>query len=261
MFEQLGDGVFRRRYESLDVNVGVVLGEKAALVIDTRASLREASELQREMADLTDRPVRWVVNTHWHFDHTFGNAAFDGAEIWGHELCRVALVHRGEEMKKQAMGWFPSERTEEIDEVEIAPPVKTFSEQASLDVGRQIEMSYHGLGHTDSDIVVRVPDADVAFFGDLIEEGAPPSFGDGYPVSWPLALRLASESLPGVIVPGHGDVVDAAFVHSQHEELVVVAEMSSRYVAGEIDLEEAVANGPYPEEVMKSALVRAQAVA
>lgn len=230
-------------------------------MIDTRSSLREAAELRHELTGLTDRPVRWVVNTHWHFDHTFGNAAFDGAEVWGHELCRIALVQRGEEMKSQALGWFPPERTDEIEEVEIVPPMKTFSERASLNVGRQVEMSYHGFGHTDSDIVVRMPDADVAFFGDLIEEGAPPSFGDGYPVSWPLALRLASESLPGVIVPGHGDVVDAAFVHSQHEELEALAELASRFVAGEIGLEEAAATGPYGEEVMRSALVRAQAVA
>jgi glyoxylase-like metal-dependent hydrolase (beta-lactamase superfamily II) len=261
VFDQLADGVFRRRYESLDLNVGVVIGEDAVLVVDTRASHHQARELVTELQSLTSLPVRWVVNTHWHWDHVFGNALFPDAEIWGHELCQIVLAGRGEEMKTAAKEWVPVEQHEEIDQVEIVPPEKTFAERASLEIGRTVDMSYHGFGHTDADIIVSLPDADVAFFGDLVEEGAPPSFGDSYPVSWPLTLRLASESLFGTIVPGHGDVVDPDFVHSQHEELVAVAEVATGFVNGEVDLDEAASSGPYPEDVMRSALVRAQAVA
>jgi hypothetical protein len=75
-----------------------------------------------------------------------------------------------------------------------------------------------------------------------------------------VTLRLASESLPATIVPGHGDVVDRAFVETQHQELVEVAELSTRFVAGEIGLDEASAQGPYDAEVMRGALLRAQAV-
>ncbi|HEX6301022.1 MAG TPA: MBL fold metallo-hydrolase [Acidimicrobiia bacterium] len=261
MFDQLAEGVFRRRYESLDLNVGVVIGEDAVLVIDTRASHRQAGELIQQLGEITSLPVRWVVNTHWHWDHVFGNALFPDAEIWGHELCQIALATRGEEMKAAAKKWVPAEHQQEIDQVEIVPPDKTFAQGASLAIGRAVEMSYHGFGHTDADLIVTVPDADVSFFGDLVEEGAPPSFGDSYPVAWPLTLRLASDSLTGTIVPGHGDVVDPDFVRSQHEELVVVAEMATDFVNGEIDLEEAASSGPYGVEVMRSALIRAQAVA
>lgn len=121
-------------------------------------------------------------------------------------------------------------------------------------------MSYHGLGHTDADIVVSVPDADVAFFGDLVEEGAPPSFGDSYPVAWPLTLSLAADDLPGTVVPGHGDVVGQSFVRSQHEELTAVADLATALLGGELVFEEAVRAGPYREEVMRSAMLRAQAV-
>jgi glyoxylase-like metal-dependent hydrolase (beta-lactamase superfamily II) len=260
VFDELADGVFRRRYESLDLNIGVIIGEDGVLVIDTRASEREAAELLAELGGLTPKPVRWVVNTHWHWDHAYGNAVFEDAEIWGHELCQIALETRGEEMKAAAKKWLPEANHDEIDQVRIVPPTKTFSEQATVAIGRSVELRYHGFAHTDNDIVVTIPHGDVAFFGDLIEEGAPPNFGDSHPVAWPLTLRLASDSLPSTIVPGHGDVVDPAFVDAQHQELVEVAELSTRFVAGEIELDEASAQGPYDAEVMRGALLRAQAV-
>ena len=154
MFEELADGVFRRRYESLDLNVGVVLGEHGILVIDTRASHVEADELREELGSLTTLPVRWVVDTHWHWDHTFGNARFPEAEIWGHELCRKTMVELGDSMKEDAAAWLP-DRLDEIAEVVITPPTSVFDTAASIDLGPVVvEMTYHGRGHTDSDIVV-----------------------------------------------------------------------------------------------------------
>lgn len=261
MFDQLGEGVFRRRYESLDLNVGVVVGDDGLLIIDTRSTHEEARELLDELKGLSSKPVRWVINTHYHWDHVYGNAMFEGAEIWGHELCQSAMRDIGEEMKESAKRWLPAENHPEIDAVIVVPPKKVFSDEVSLDIGREVSMTHHGFAHTDSDIVVRVPDADVAYFGDMLEEGAPPNFGDSYPVAWPLALRLAAEDLPSVIVPGHGDVVDQEFVETQHAELVRVAEQATFYVTGEMSLEEAATQGPYPVDVMKSALLRAAAVA
>jgi len=170
MFEELADGVFRRRYESLDLNVGVVLGEQGLLVIDTRASHVEADELRQELRTLTTLPVRWVVDTHWHWDHTFGNARFPEAEIWGHELCRKTMVELGDSMKEDAAAWLP-DRLEEIAEVVITPPTSVFDTAAAIDLGPVVvEMTYHGFGHTDADIVVTV--GEVSFMGDLLEEGA-----------------------------------------------------------------------------------------
>jgi glyoxylase-like metal-dependent hydrolase (beta-lactamase superfamily II) len=261
VFDEIGDGVFRRRFESLDLNVGVVMGSDGVLLVDTRESPRRARELVDELITITDLPVRWVVNTHWHWDHTFGNSLFDGAEIWGHELCAAALSSRGEQMRQAVKEWMPDSAHAEIDEVDIVPPARTFSDEVSLRIGREVRLTYHGFAHTDADIVVRVPDADVAFFGDLVEESAPPSFGDSHPVAWPLTLRLASEELPATIVPGHGDAVDPDFVGMQTEELVEVAELATSYVNGEIGFDDASTRGPYSADVMKGALLRAQAVA
>ena len=83
MFDELADGVFRRHYDFLSLNVGVVIGDEGVLVIDSRESHEAAAELSADIRTLTDQPVRWVVNTHAHWDHTFGNAMFPEAEIWG----------------------------------------------------------------------------------------------------------------------------------------------------------------------------------
>ena len=258
MFDQLADGVFRRRYESLDLNVGVVIGEEGVLIVDTRATHAEADELRSDLATLTKSPVRWVIDTHWHWDHTFGNARFPGAEIWGHHLCRKALVERGESMKEDAAAWLP-DRVAEFDEVVITPPTRVFEDTARLDLGGvDVSMSYHGPGHTDADIVVAV--GDVAFLGDLVEEGAPPVFDDGYPLAWPATLESALALNAATIVPGHGDVLDRATALTKLEEIQAVAALARRCIDEGLPVAEGARLGPYPEDVMTSALERALAV-
>jgi len=258
MFDELADGVFRRRYESLDLNVGVVFGEQGLLVIDTRASHVEADELQAELRTLSSLPVRWVVDTHWHWDHTFGNARFPESEIWGHELCRKAMVELGDSMKEDAFVWLP-DRREEIAEVVITPPTNVFDTVAGIDLGSVVvEMTYHGPGHTDSDIVVTV--GDVSFMGDLLEQGAPPVFDDGFPLSWPATLESAAEIGSSIIVPGHGDTLDRAGAAAQLEEIQAVATLARRCVEEGLPVADAALLGPYPPEVMTSALERALTV-
>ena len=254
MFDELADRVFRRRFESLDLNVGVVLGEDGILVIDTRASHVEADELRTELRTLSSLPVRWVIDTHWHWDHTFGNARFPEAEIWGHELCRKAMVERGDSMKDDAAVWLP-DRLEEIAEVVITPPTSVFATVAGIDLGPVVVgMTYHGRGHTDSDIVVTV--GEVSFMGDLLEEGAPPVFDDGFPLSWPDTLRSAAEIGSSIMVPGHGDTLDRAGADAQLEEIEAVAELARRCIGEGLPVVEAARLGPYPPEVMTSALDR-----
>lgn len=257
MFDQLGVGVFRRRYDSFDLDVGAVIGEDGVLVVDTRASHHQADQFREELRTLTSLPVRWVVDTHYHWDHTFGNARFSGAEIWGHVACRDALARLGDDMKEGAKAWLPPEQHAEIDEVVITPPTHTFATRVSIDIGREVVLTHHGLAHTNSDVVISVPDASVSFVGDIVEESAPPNFGDSFPLTWPLTLRLAIDEMHGTVVPGHGDVVDLAFVRHQHQELVGVAELASQVINDEISIEEAADRGPYPGQVMVTAINRA----
>jgi glyoxylase-like metal-dependent hydrolase (beta-lactamase superfamily II) len=258
MFDELSDGVFRRRFESLDLNVGVVIVEEGVVVIDTRASHVEADELRGELRTLTALPVRWVIDTHWHWDHTFGNARFPEAEIWGHDMCRKNMVVRGESMKHDATAWFP-DRRDEFDAVEITPPTRVVTDTAQIDFGSKlVTLTYHGLGHTDADIVVSV--GDVSFMGDLVEEGSPPVFDDGYPMSWPRTLRSALGTAGSLHVPGHGDTMDRAASLTQLAELEAVAALARRCVEEDMPVPEAARLGPYPGQVMTSALNRAVAV-
>jgi len=256
-WQEVGEGVFRRRYQSLNLNVGVVLGADGVLVVDTRASHREAKELRDHLGAVTDLPVQWVVNTHWHWDHTFGNAVFP-VEIWGHTRCRARLMSEGEAARVEARSWMPPDRRDELDEVVITPPTNTFSKAKSLDLGgREIRLSFLGLGHTDNDIVVAIPDAGVVFAGDLVEEGSPPYFGDSYPLSWPAALGRLGRSMPTVVVPGHGKAVDRRYVAEQAEMIRRVSEVARSGHQKGVSWERLVAKGPYPEATMATALQRA----
>ena len=141
VFDQLGDGIFRRRYESLDLNIGVVIGEDAVLLVDSRASHAQADELREELRALTKLPVGWVVNTHFHWDHTWGNARFPEAELWGHETCRDEMVENGEAARRGVLEWMPSEHHGAVNEVVITPPTNTFSESASINIGRHVDLT------------------------------------------------------------------------------------------------------------------------
>ena len=129
----------------------------------------------------------------------------------------------------------------------IDPPDKTFSETAYVELGdRRVELRFLGRGHTDHDIVIRVADASVLFAGDLVENGAVPWFGDGYPLDWPeTALRVA-ELTVGVIVPGHGDHAGPGFADAQATALWALADLARRVHRGDMTLDDAVAATPYP---------------
>lgn len=151
---------------------------------------------------------------------------------------------------------------DQIEEVVIVPPDEIFDDSATIDLGgRTVDLTYHGLAHTDADIVIRVPDAGVAFFGDMLEDGAPPSFGDSYPLLWPETLGSALVSWDGLMVPGHGDVMTQVEAGSQFEELKEVARVANLCVVEKVPLEEAARLGPYSSEVMTHALRRALEVA
>ena len=252
-----GDGVFSKRYESLDLNVGAVVCGDGVLVVDTRAHHGQARDLLADLRRVTSHPVRWVVNTHHHWDHTFGNAVLRPAPIWGHERCALALRLRGERMRREVKEWAPAYAAL-FDEVVITPPDHTFDQAATLTLaGRAVELRYLGRGHTDNDIVAAVPDAGVLFAGDLVEESGPPAFHDAFPLEWPDTTSALLALASGPVVPGHGAVVDRAFVAAQQRDLAEVARLAlQRHAAGMTAAQAAAAGGPYPAEVLETAFSR-----
>ena len=234
-FAQVADGIFVLRYPVLDVNVTLVVGDGAALVVDTLSTQAQANELIEAVRRVTPQP--WtVVNTHHHFDHCFGNAALaaaagsgaagsGGCAIWGHENAARRLREQGRSLQRELYDEYAASTPELADglaAVTVLPPDHTVHSEAILDVGgRTVALRHFGRGHTDGDLVVHVPDADLVIAGDLVEESGPLSFGDAYPIEWAetLAALLALTGPRTVVVPGHGAVVDREFTAAQHAEL------------------------------------------
>jgi glyoxylase-like metal-dependent hydrolase (beta-lactamase superfamily II) len=253
-WREVADGVLVRRHESLDLNCGLVLGDGACLVVDTRSHLGEAVDLVAAVRAVTPHP--WtVVNTHAHYDHCFGNAAFRPATIWASRGCVADLATGGEAQRAVVVaGLRAAGRAETADLVAAAPidlPDAVVDDVTVLDVGgREVVLRFLGRGHTGADLVVEVEaerDGTVVFAGDLVEEGAPPAFEDAFPAEWPATLGRLHALARGPVVPGHGAVVDASFVGAQREELLaVLAAVRENRLDG----------GPYPVETMRTAASR-----
>ena len=264
---EIGERVFVRRYRFLDQEIGAILTDAGPVVIDTRSTVGHAREVIDDLRRLTKLPVAAVIDTHHHFDHTYGNHEFRPAPIWGHVRCASRIQRMVDDPAAHAAN--QAEVAEEypriadqISDVVPDPPDQTVGDEgADIEIGgRRFELRWLGRGHTDNDLVIRVPDASVVFAGDLLENGAPPWTGDGYPLDWPLTataiLALTAGSRAVAVVPGHGAVGDRAFVERSLAEFEAIAGLARRVHAGELDLAAAVAAGPWPAEVSKETIER-----
>ncbi len=257
---EIGDRVFVRRYRFYDQNIVAVLGDGGqALVVDTRTTHAQAREILDDLRALGSPRVGIVVNTHGHYDHAFGNHVFRPAVIWGHERA-VAMIERDGEARRSSLADEIPAMAQELAEVVLDPPDRTFTGSAVLDLGgREIRLDYLGRGHTDNDIVLVIPDAGVLCAGDLLENGATPYFGDGFPMDWPATADgiLAMTGEATVVVPGHGDHAGRAFVETSLEGFRSVAALARRLYTGEIDIEAAIEAAPYPAAAAREPLERA----
>ncbi|MEU4214874.1 MBL fold metallo-hydrolase [Actinoplanes sp. NPDC026623] len=226
-FREIADRVYVLRYPVLDVNVTLVTSAGAALVVDTLSTAAQAGELAAAIRGITRDPLT-IVNTHHHFDHCFGNATLAGPEvpIWAHEdAARELRDDAGTLRRRLYEQWLPTEPelAAGLAEVTVRVPDRLVRTGATVDVGgRTVSLHHFGRGHTGGDLVVEVPDARVVLAGDLVEQGAPPSYGDdAYPLEWPDTVAALLRLVPpdGVVVPGHGAPVDRAFVRDQHRQL------------------------------------------
>ena len=226
-WREIAAGVFVRRYPFLDQTIGAIVGTERVLVVDTRATTIQAGELIEDLRRLTRLP--WVVaNTHVHFDHAFGNAAFRPCEIWSHPRCAEALRLQGTARREDAARSLP-DLAGELRATPLDPPDRTFEDAVEIDLGgRIVELRHLGRGHTDHDVVVHSPDTGVLFAGDLVENGAPPGFDDAFPLDWPATLGLLLDLDATVVVPGHGAPVEREFVEHQLTEIAFLAEAARR---------------------------------
>ncbi|GAA4490051.1 MBL fold metallo-hydrolase [Microbacterium panaciterrae] len=261
---EVARGVFQRRYEPMDVSVGVIAGRTGVTVVDTRNNPAEAAEIVRDVEERFALPILPVVNTHAHYDHTFGNQIFAERDIpiYGHRLIPEHFAQYERPRLQKVQEHPESEPDEAWAQVRLTPPTVLIDAPRRIDVGgRVIELRPLPPGHTDTDLAVLVPDVRAWFLGDVVEESGPSMFGSGsYPLDWPGALDVLLERIrPGdVLVPGHGSVIDRDFIVRQASRLRAVADgILAAYSAG-VSPEDAALDPAlqawWPESFLRSAL-------
>jgi glyoxylase-like metal-dependent hydrolase (beta-lactamase superfamily II) len=256
---EVGDGVLVVHYKFLRQNIGLIIGPDSSVVVDTRSSPSQAREIQADIQAISPVPIGAVINTHGHSDHVFGNEAFRPLDIWGHAGCVPFLAKTGADQRAVASREEPS-MAAELEGLVIDPPNRLIERTTEVELGgRLLELNVPGRGHTDHDIVIVVPDAGVAFAGDLIVGSDAQFFGHSYPLDWPDALA-ALESLPWtVLITGHGGEANRDDLAHEIDRHRTLNKLASKAYAQGIPWEDLVTESPYPAQIARVALPRTYA--
>ncbi len=204
-FAQLSEHAWAYTAEG-DPNTGIVIGDDAVLVADTQATPAMAADVIRRIREVTDKPIRYVVLTHYHAVRVLGASAYGAQQVIASEDTRDLIVERGEQDKASEIGRFPRL----FGNVETVPPgmtwpTMTFTGKMTLWLGRlEVQLLQLGRGHTKGDTVVWLPHERTLLSGDLVEFDATPYAGDAYFNDWPQTLARLAALSPLALVPGRG---------------------------------------------------------
>jgi glyoxylase-like metal-dependent hydrolase (beta-lactamase superfamily II) len=189
-----------------DPNTGVVIGDDAVMVIDTQATPAMAQDVIRRIREVTDKPIRYVVLSHYHAVRVLGAAAYAPEHIIASEDTLALIRERGEQDKASEIGRFPRLfRAVESVPPGLTWPTLTFSGRMTLWLGKlEVQLLQLGRGHTKGDTVVWLPAERILFSGDLVEYDATPYAGDAYFSDWPQTLGNLAALKPAKLVPGRG---------------------------------------------------------
>ena len=208
---ELENGVFARLHPGL-TNAGIIVGDRGVLVIDSLRVPSFARDLIQDVRHITSKPVQYLVDTHSHWDHSWGNEEFPDATIIGHENCYAEMVDvewNAEWRQKVVTSGDPW--SEEAGLVTITPPNLTFETSMRLYFGgRELVLRFLGRAHTGGDTHIHLPDQGIIFTGDVAQDGGVPYFGDSYPEEWPDTDDRLVEVPAERFVSGHGPVGDHA---------------------------------------------------
>ncbi len=194
-----------------DPNSGIIVGDDCCMVIDAQATPLMAQDVIARVRQVTDKPIRYVVLSHYHAVRVLGASAYEGATIIASEATLALIRERGEQDKASEIGRFPRLfRGEGTIPPGLTWPTRTFESGRSVFLGRrEVKLYYLGAGHTAGDIVAWVPDAGVMFSGDLVEYHSACYCGDAHLREWPATLDEIRAFGPTALVPGRGDALIA----------------------------------------------------
>jgi glyoxylase-like metal-dependent hydrolase (beta-lactamase superfamily II) len=214
-----------------DPNSAVVVGDDSVLVMEAQATPVMAKALIEKIRTVTDKPIKYLILSHYHAVRVLGATAFEGAEIIASDKTLEMINERGEQDFKSETDRFPRlfRAVESIPH--LTYPTQTFSTEMTIHLGkRRVELKNLGAGHTRGDIVAWIPDCKALFSGDLLEYGATPYCGDAQLADWPSTLRKIKALKAETAVPGRGNALFNA------KEVNSAISSTSKYVTMLLDL-------------------------
>jgi glyoxylase-like metal-dependent hydrolase (beta-lactamase superfamily II) len=203
-FDEIGRGLYAFTAQG-DPNSGIIVGDDGVMVVDAQATPVMALEVIERVRKVTDKPIKYVLLSHYHAVRVLGASAYVDAEILASDGTRDLIVERGQQDKDSEIGRFPRL----FRAVESIPgltwPTVTFQKQMSVWLGkREVRILHIGRGHTAGDVIAWVPDANVVFSGDLVEFHSACYCGDAHLADWPKTLDRLAEFKANALVPGRG---------------------------------------------------------
>ncbi|MBI4680401.1 MAG: MBL fold metallo-hydrolase [Nitrospirae bacterium] len=227
---------------SFGANAGIIIDRDGIVVIDTLVSAKEAKRFIKDIKAITKKPIKYVVNTHYHLDHTFGNSEFAklGAVIISDTNDSKNLKTRGEIALKNAKDYGLSEQ--DMKGTKIAYPALTFNDRMEIDLGDQkIEMIFIGHSHTDGSILVYLPEKKILFAGDILFTNYHPFIADGNIEEWVKALDYIMTMDVEKIIPGHGPISSKQDIEDMKNYLIAFDMKAKELAAKSNDVEYIVA--------------------
>lgn len=206
-FAELAPGAYAYTAEG-DPNTGVIVGDDGVMVIDAQATPRMAEDVIAKIRTVTDKPIKYVLLTHYHAVRVLGASGYDAQEIIASRDTYDLIVERGQQDYESELGRFPR-LFQGADSIPgLTWPTIVFDNKMTLFMGKKrVEIMRLGRGHTKGDTVVWLPEDRVLYSGDLVEYGATPYTGDAYLEDWPQTLYRLAALNPARLVPGRGDAL------------------------------------------------------
>ncbi len=228
--EVLADGVYALTAEG-DPNVGAVEGEDFIVAFEARATPVAAREWLAKLREHTDKPVKYLVLSHYHAVRVLGASAFDAEEIIAHAMTEKLIDERGEQDWASEYGRMPRLFKAPESIPGLTHPTRTFTDQLRIDLGGdrgELVLQYCGRGHTAGDIIGWLPKHRILFAGDLVEAQAALYTGDAFHMDWSTGtLDRVKSYRAEALIGGRGavaigrDAVDAAIEQSREFLLVM----------------------------------------
>lgn len=209
-FGEIGSDLYAFTAEG-DPNSGIIVGDDGVIVIDAQATPVMAGLVIERVRQITDKPIKYVVLSHYHAVRVLGASGYKAQEIIASDKCRAMIVERGQEDWDSEFGRFPRlfQAAETIPG--LTWPTVTFKEKMTLWLGkRRVDLMHVGRAHTAGDIVAYVPDANVVFSGDIVEYKSACYCGDAHFTDWPATLSRLGGLKADALVPGRGDALVGA---------------------------------------------------